>query len=143
VLEGTAGKLVDAYKDYDRVTLPGRRDRAGCLAHVRRKFFDAQSAAPEAAKQAMDFIPEVYKFERAALDADLRPEWIGAARAGALALHGGGTRAPDSRLSTGPGVHSQRRAVSTSPLTTLFWLYNRMKLIILPAFGASTNQSTP
>jgi transposase len=39
--------------------------------HVRRKFFDAQSAAPEAAKQAMDFILEVYKIERAALDADL------------------------------------------------------------------------
>jgi transposase len=72
VLEGTAGKLVaDAYKGYDRVTLPGRRLRAGCLAHVRRKFFDAQSAAPEAAKQAMDFILEVYRIERAALDADL------------------------------------------------------------------------
>ncbi len=72
VLEGTAGKLVaDAYKGYDRVTLPGRRVRAGCLAHVRRKFFDAQSTAPEAAKQAMDYILEVYKIERAALDADL------------------------------------------------------------------------
>lgn len=72
VLEGTAGKLVaDAYKGYDRVTLPGKRVRAGCLAHVRRKFFDAQSAAPEAAKQAMDYILEVYKIERTALDADL------------------------------------------------------------------------
>jgi transposase len=72
VLEGTAGKLVaDAYKGYDRVTLPGRRVRAGCLAHVRRKFFDAQSVAPDAAKQAMDFILEVYKIERAALDADV------------------------------------------------------------------------
>jgi transposase len=72
VLEGTAGKLVaDAYKGYDRVTLPGRRVRAGCLAHVRRKFFDAQSIAPDAAKRAMDFILEVYKIERAALDADL------------------------------------------------------------------------
>jgi transposase len=72
VLEGTAGKLVaDAYEGYDRVTLPGRRVRAGCLAHVRRKFFDAQSTAPDAAKRAMDFILEVYKIERAALDADL------------------------------------------------------------------------
>ncbi|BDG05968.1 hypothetical protein AMOR_49640 [Anaeromyxobacter oryzae] len=72
MLEGTAGKLVaDAYKGYDRVTLPGRRVRAGCLAHVRRTFFDAQSVAPDAAKQAMDFILEVYKIERAALDADL------------------------------------------------------------------------
>jgi len=72
VLEGTAGKLVaDAYKGYDRVTLPGRRARAGCLAHVRRKFFDAQSTAPDAAKQGMSYILEVYKIERAALDADL------------------------------------------------------------------------
>jgi transposase len=72
VLEGTSGKLVaDAYKGYDRVTLPGRRVRAGCLAHVRRKFFDAQTTAPDAAKRAMDFILEVYKIERAALDADL------------------------------------------------------------------------
>ncbi|WP_242355223.1 IS66 family transposase [Anaeromyxobacter sp. SG64] len=72
VLEGTAGKLVaDAYKGYDRVTLPGRRVRAGCLAHVRRKFFDGQSVAPDAAIQAMVFILEVYRIERAALDADL------------------------------------------------------------------------
>jgi len=67
VLEGTAGKLVaDAYKGYDRVTLPGRRVRAGCLAHVRRRFFDAQSTAPEATKQAMNFILEAYKIERRA-----------------------------------------------------------------------------
>jgi transposase len=63
--------VANAYKGYDRVTLPGRRVRAGCLAHVRRKFFDAQTAAPDAAKRAMDFILEVYKIERAARDADL------------------------------------------------------------------------
>ncbi len=44
---------------------------AGCLAHLRRRFFDAQSAAPDAAKKAMDFILDVYRVERAALDADL------------------------------------------------------------------------
>jgi transposase len=72
VLEGTAGKLVaDAYAGYDRVTLPGKRERAGCLAHVRRKFFDAQGTATDAAKKAMAFILDVYRIERAALDADL------------------------------------------------------------------------
>jgi transposase len=72
VLEGTAGKLVaDAYKGYDRVTAPGKRVRAGCLAHVRRHFFDAQSVAPDAAKRAMDFILDVYRIERAALDTDV------------------------------------------------------------------------
>jgi transposase len=72
VLGETEGKLVaDAYSGYNRVTTPGHRERAGCLAHVRRRFFDAQSAAPEPAKQAMDLILDVYRVERAALDADL------------------------------------------------------------------------
>jgi transposase len=72
VLGDTAGKLVaDAYSGYNKVTVPGGRERAGCLAHLRRKFFEAQATAPDAAKRAMDFILEVYKIERAALDADL------------------------------------------------------------------------
>jgi hypothetical protein len=45
---------------YNTVTVPGRRERAGCLAHLRRKFFDAQSYAPDAAKRAMNFILDVY-----------------------------------------------------------------------------------
>ncbi|HYD53174.1 MAG TPA: IS66 family transposase [Gemmatimonadaceae bacterium] len=72
VLGETRGKLVaDAYSGYNKVTAPGRRERAGCLAHLRRRFFDAQSAAPEAAKKAMNFILDVYRVERAALDADV------------------------------------------------------------------------
>jgi transposase len=72
VLGDTLGKLVvDGYSGYNRVTVPGRRERAGCLAHLRRKFFDAQSSAPEAAKRAIEFILDVYRIERAALDADL------------------------------------------------------------------------
>jgi transposase len=70
VLADTAGKLlVDGYSGYNKVTVPGGRERAGCLAHLRRKFFDALSNAPDAAKTAMDFILEVYRVERAALDA--------------------------------------------------------------------------
>jgi transposase len=72
VLEGTIGKLlVDGYEGYNKVTLPGGRARAGCWAHARRKFFDAQPTAPTAAKRAMDLILELYRVERAALDADL------------------------------------------------------------------------
>ena len=72
VLGDSLGKLVaDAYSGYNRVTLPGGRERAGCLAHLRRKFFEAQSTAPELAKIAMDYILDVYRVERAALDADL------------------------------------------------------------------------
>ncbi len=72
VLADTIGKLlVDGYSGYNKVTVPGGRERAGRLAHLRRKFFDARAAAPDAAKRAMDFILEVYKIERAALDNDL------------------------------------------------------------------------
>lgn len=59
------------YCAYNKVTTPSRRKRAGCLAHLRRRFFDAQSAAPKAAKTAMDFILDVYWLERVVLDADL------------------------------------------------------------------------
>ena len=72
VLADTIGKLlVDGYSAYNKVTVPGSRERAGCLAHARRKFFDAQSTAPEAARKAMDFILEVYKVERAAHDSGI------------------------------------------------------------------------
>jgi hypothetical protein len=46
--------------------------RAGCLAHLRRRIFEAQSAAPAAARTAVNFILDVYRIERAGLDA--RPE---------------------------------------------------------------------
>jgi transposase len=72
VLADTMGKLlVDGYSAYNKVTVPGGRERAGCLAHLRRKFFDAQSNAPEAARKAMNFILEVYRVERAALDNEI------------------------------------------------------------------------
>jgi transposase len=72
VLGETRGKLVaDAYSGYNKITAPGRRERAGCLAHLRRRFFEAQSTAHDSAKRAMDFILDVYRIERAALDADI------------------------------------------------------------------------
>jgi len=71
VLEGTIGKLVvDGYTGYNRVTLPGARERAGCLAHLRRKFFDARNFSP-AAHRVLDLILEIYKVERAALDQEI------------------------------------------------------------------------
>jgi len=69
VLGDTVGKLlVDGYQGYNGVTVPGGRERAGCMAHVRRKFFGALSSAPEVARTAMGYILEIYKVERAALD---------------------------------------------------------------------------
>jgi transposase len=72
VLEGTTGALlVDGYQGYNAVTLPGGRERAGCLAHARRKFFDAQSTAPAAAEEAMQLILELYRIERLATEAGI------------------------------------------------------------------------
>ena len=62
---------MDGYSGYNKVTVPGGRERAGCIAHLRRKFFDAQSSAPDAARKAMDFILEIYRVERAALDNEI------------------------------------------------------------------------
>lgn len=71
VLGGTTGTLVvDAYTGYNPVVDVDGRIRAGCLAHVRRKFFDALSTAPEA-QQALDLILDVYRVEHRAYERDI------------------------------------------------------------------------
>lgn len=64
VLGGTTGTLVvDMYTGYNAVTGVDGRERAGCLAHARRKFFKALSSAPDA-QVALDLIREIYVLER-------------------------------------------------------------------------------
>ncbi len=64
VLGGTKGTLVvDAYTGYNRVTDVDGRERASCLAHCRRKFFDALESAPTEARHALALILEVYRVE--------------------------------------------------------------------------------
>ena len=66
VLGGTKGTLVvDAYTGYNAVTGVDGRTRAGCLAHARRKFFDAVSSTPDA-QYALDAIRDVYRIEHEA-----------------------------------------------------------------------------
>jgi transposase len=66
VLGGTQGTLVvDGYTGYNHVTTPAGRTRAGCLAHARRKFFDALKQAPEA-QSALELIRELYVVEHEA-----------------------------------------------------------------------------
>ena len=63
VLGNSTGALVvDMYTGYNQVTSTGKRTRAGCLAHARRKLFDALAYAPEA-KIALDLIRDVYLVE--------------------------------------------------------------------------------
>jgi transposase len=68
VLGGTTGTLVvDAYSGYNAVVDVDGRVRAGCLAHVRRKFFDALQTCPEA-QTALDMILDVYRVEHRAAE---------------------------------------------------------------------------
>ena len=66
VLGGTKGTLVvDAYTGYNAVTGVDGRTRAGCLAHARRKFFDALGPHPDA-QIALDAVRDVYRVEHEA-----------------------------------------------------------------------------
>jgi len=69
ILGGTTGKLlVDGYTGYNHVCDVAGRERAGCLCHLRRYFFDARSTAPEEAQHVLDAIIEIYKIEHEAVN---------------------------------------------------------------------------
>lgn len=70
VLGDSSGRLVvDQFTGYNAVTKPGKRLRAGCLAHARRKLFE-QNEHPET-KEALDIIAEIYVVERDAKAAEI------------------------------------------------------------------------
>lgn len=63
VLGASTGTLVvDMYTGYNAVTGTGKRDRAACLAHARRRLFEALAYAPEA-RVALELIRDVYVVE--------------------------------------------------------------------------------
>ena len=63
VLGTSTGTLVvDMYTGYNAVTGTGKRDRAACLAHARRRLFEALAYAPEA-RVGLEFIRDVYLVE--------------------------------------------------------------------------------
>jgi transposase len=65
VLGDSTGRLVvDQFTGYNAVTKPGKRLRAGCLAHARRKLFE-QREHPET-KEALDIIGAIYVVEHEA-----------------------------------------------------------------------------
>lgn len=64
VLGDTRGTLqVDAFSGYNVVCVPEGRTRAGCLSHVRRKFFEALESTPDDARAALDLILALYEVE--------------------------------------------------------------------------------
>ena len=72
VLGGTVGTLVvDAYTGYNKVCTPEQRQRAGCLAHVRRKLFEARKLATDDVDVALRLILDVYRVEHDAREAGI------------------------------------------------------------------------
>jgi transposase len=55
--------LADAYGGYDGVVVASDMTRAGCWAHARRKFVDAQKAHPAIAAEAVAIIKRLYAIE--------------------------------------------------------------------------------
>jgi len=63
-LRGYQQKLVaDGYGGYDGVVVGNDITRAGCWAHARRKFVDAEKAHPQIAAEAVGLIKRLYAIE--------------------------------------------------------------------------------
>jgi transposase len=60
--------LADAYGGYNGVVAGNEITRAGCWAHMRRKVIDAEKAAPEIAREAVDLVRKLYAVEKQARD---------------------------------------------------------------------------
>ncbi|MDZ4829260.1 MAG: IS66 family transposase [Phycisphaerae bacterium] len=70
-LKDYRGTLVaDGYGGYDGVVTGNGIVRAGCWAHARRKFVDAERSEPDVAKQAVALINAMFAVERRAKDLD-------------------------------------------------------------------------
>ncbi len=63
--------LADGYGGYNGVVAGNGIVRAGCMAHLRRKFVDAEKAAPEIAREAIDLLRALYAVEKQAKDASV------------------------------------------------------------------------
>ena len=55
--------LADGYGGYDGVVVASGITRAGCWAHARRKFVDAEKAHPQIAAEAVGIIKRLYAIE--------------------------------------------------------------------------------
>lgn len=56
--------LADAYGGYNGVVVGNGMTRAGCWAHARRKFIDAESSEPAVAREAVAIIDALFALER-------------------------------------------------------------------------------
>ena len=74
LFEGYKGFIqTDLYAGYNKVYVPKTVTRVGCLAHVRRKFIEAQDSATKDCGEVLKLISQLYKVEKDA-KAKLRQE---------------------------------------------------------------------
>ena len=59
----TGTLLADAYGGYDGIVVGNNMRRAGCWAHARRKFVDAEASHPAIAAEAVGIIGKLYAIE--------------------------------------------------------------------------------
>lgn len=63
--------LADAYGGYNGVVVSNQMTRAGCWAHARRKFIEAEKAAPEIAREVVDWVSQLYAVEKQAKEVSM------------------------------------------------------------------------
>ena len=63
--------LADAYGGYNGVVAGNEITRAGCWAHMKRKVIDAEKAAPEIAREAVERVRALYAIERQCKEASV------------------------------------------------------------------------
>jgi hypothetical protein len=72
-LKGYKGTLAaDAYGGYDGIVVGNDIVRAGCWAHARRKFVDAEATHPAIAAEAVGIIKKLYAIEERGKGLDVR-----------------------------------------------------------------------
>ncbi|NBC24890.1 MAG: IS66 family transposase, partial [Bacteroidetes bacterium] len=83
-LKGFSGKLqCDGYKVYESLAAKSSHQNLeliSCLAHIRRKFFEAKDHHPRLANQALQMIRSLYMLERRYREEDLHAEEIASRR---------------------------------------------------------------
>lgn len=70
----------DGYKVYDELNRKEHITHAGCMAHARRKFFEAKGQDPARAKTAMDYIARLYGIEKTIREGDFTEKEVLAQR---------------------------------------------------------------
>jgi hypothetical protein len=134
-LKDFAGTLLaDAYGGYDGIVLEKELPRAGCWAHARRKYVDAEKAAPDVARAILRLIKALFDLEKQLKDPDLDELPADAERRAAEKR-----RLADERL-------RRRRTEALPLLNTLYALLVEQKAKLLPkhpmaeAIGYTLNQ---